>query len=96
MQKYMIQASHEPEECVRTLEAFVRAGAHYLTRAEWGCAAGVHTTWITVEARNDDDARLMVPPAIRTTALLVRLNKFTLEEIAQFHAEGRVEQIGGS
>ncbi len=67
------------------LDAFLRAGAHYLTNAEWGCMEGEHTAWIIVEADNDGQARHMVPPVIRNTALLVKLNKFTPEQIRELH-----------
>ncbi len=85
MHKYLIEDSHEPShiECVRALDAFLQAGAHYLTNAEWGCRVGVHTAWIIVEAENDAEARLMVPPVIRRSAKLVKLNRFTAEDIRE-------------
>ncbi len=89
MHKYLIEDSHEPShvDCVRALDAFLQAGAHYLTNAEWGCRAGVHTAWIIVEAENDAEARLMVPPVIRKSAKLVRVNRFTPEEIREMRKE---------
>ena len=69
------------------VEEFLRAGAHYLTNAEWGCDDGQHTAWIIVEAENDAEARLMVPPFIRNTAVLCRLNKFTPERIRELHSQ---------
>ena len=89
MARYIIQATHEPDPaaCLRMLDAFLNAGAHYLTHAEWGCMAGEHTAWIIVEADSDADARLMVPPVIRNTAKLVKLNKFTPEQIRQMHGK---------
>ncbi len=94
MPRYMIQESHEPshEACVRALDAFLRAGAHYLTNAEWGCQVGVHTAWITVEADDDYQARLMVPPVIRRTAQVTRLNRFTPQEIRDLF--DTVDQVG--
>ena len=85
MARYIIEASHDPTPaaCLRLLDAFARAGAHYLTHTDWGCLAGVHKAWIMVEAENDDDARLMVPPVIRDSAVLVSLNKFTPEQIRE-------------
>jgi hypothetical protein len=85
----MIQASHDPSPtgCIQLLNAFLRAGAHYLTHAEWGCEDGVHTAWIIIEAENEADARLMVPPVIRNTAQLVKLSKFTPEQIEQLHQD---------
>ncbi len=87
MPRYLIEASHEPTpaDCLRMLDAFLRAGAHYLTNAEWGCLAGEHCAWIIVEAANDADARLRVPPVIRNAARLIKLNKFTPEEIRALH-----------
>ncbi len=67
---------------------FLRAGAHYLTHAEWGCDDGEHTAWIIVDAESDVDARRMVPPFIRSTALIVKLNKFTPERIQELHGQG--------
>ena len=93
MPRYMIQASHEPRPaaCAQICAAFLQAGAHYLTKAEWGCLADVHTAWIIVEAQNDDDARLMVPPIIRNSALLVKLNKFTPGQIRELHEQAQMQ-----
>ncbi|HXG36115.1 MAG TPA: hypothetical protein VNL15_04030 [Dehalococcoidia bacterium] len=85
MARYMIEASHTPEDCVRVLDLYLRAGAHYLTHAEWGCEDGVHTAWIIVDAETPDEARLRVPPVIRNTASLVKLCKFAPEQIRAFH-----------
>ena len=46
---------------------------------------GEYTAWIMVEADDDAQARLMVPPVIRNNALLVKLNKFTPEQIQGLH-----------
>ncbi len=85
MPRYMIQASHDPshDTCTRVLNAFLKAGAHYLTNADWGCLAGEHTAWITVEADDDYQARLMVPPVIRRTAQVTKLNRLTTQEIQE-------------
>ena len=87
MPQYMIQASHDPSprECVRALNAFAKAGAHYLANANWGCLAGEHTAWIIVDADDDYQAQLMVPPVIRRAAQVTQLNKFTREQIQELH-----------
>jgi hypothetical protein len=83
MTRYLIEAAHDPSvsECLRILDAFVAAGSHYLSRAEWGCVSGDHRAWLMVEADSDDSARLMVPPVIRPMSKVVRLHQFTPEEI---------------
>ncbi len=87
--KYMIEATHDPspQSCLRILDGFLYAGAHYLRRADWGCMDGVHKAWIIVEADNDAAAQLMVPPVIRKNATVVKLNKFTPEQIKELHQE---------
>ncbi len=87
MPQYMIESSHDANLCQRVQAAFLQAGAHYLTKADWGCKGGIHKAWITVEAISDTDARLMIPPIIRTSALLAELNKFTPEEVRVFHQD---------
>ena len=87
MPQYMIESSHDSSICQRVQAAFLQAGAHYLTRADWGCKGGIHKAWITIEANSDTDARLMVPPIIRTSALLAKLNKFTPAEVRVFHRD---------
>lgn len=94
MAKYIIEDTHETEDCLRLLDAFLHAGAHYLTNAEWGCEDGDHTAWILVEAESDEEARNMVPPVIRNRARLVRLNRFTPEQIRAFHEEAKAEGGG--
>jgi len=88
MAKYLIHASHEPEECVRLLDSYLQAGAHYLTHAEWGCHAGVHEQWLMVEADDDAAAVLMVPPVMRKQAQLIPLNHFSPDDIRSLHERG--------
>lgn len=85
MPRYIIQADHTLEDCLRVLDGFIQAGAHYLGSADWGCEDGVHTGWLVVEASDDHDAALMVPPVFRKDARVVRLNKFTPEQVREFH-----------
>jgi hypothetical protein len=85
MPRYIIEDTHSVEDCLKVLDAFMHAGAHYLTNAEWGCEAGDHTAWIVIEAGSDEEARHLIPPIIRNRARLVRLNRFTPEQIRGFH-----------
>jgi hypothetical protein len=83
MNRYMIEVSHEPthQDCLRLAGSMTQAGAHYIEAADWGCEAGVHSGWMIVEALNDDDARLIVPPSLRCQARVVRLNKISLGDL---------------
>lgn len=83
MARFLIEVPHEAkrEECARAVHYFLNTGSHFMTHADWGCLDGEHKGWITVEAESKDEARDMVPQNFRSQAKIVRLNKFTMEEI---------------
>jgi hypothetical protein len=85
MDRFFIEVPHEAETiaCARAVEILLKTGSHFLSHAEWGCLDGVHKGWITVEAENKEQARNMLPPTYRHQATVVKLNKFTLEQIDQ-------------
>jgi hypothetical protein len=85
MAQFLIETEHTPEVCVRVLDGVVQAGAHWLTKTDWGCHDGVHKAWLVVDADSRDEAGHLIPPVFRQSALLVQLNKFTAEEIRQLH-----------
>ncbi len=90
MNRYMIQLPHDPDadSCVKVVQTFHDTGSHYLTHADFGCAAGVHNAWLIIEADNEDEARMVVPPYYRATALVIRLkhyNHLTLDEVIADH-----------
>ena len=91
MPRYMIEVPHENDygACVRVLDAFLVYGSHFLTHADWGCKDGDHTAWITLEARDDVEARQALPPVLRPNAKVVKLNKFTPEEIREIRQQWR-------
>lgn len=83
MPRFLIEASH-PEEiraCARVVQVFLATGSHFLTRADWGCMDGDHRCWIIVEAETKEQARSILPPAFRSEAKIIGLNRFTMEEI---------------
>jgi hypothetical protein len=83
MAKYLIEVPHEPEtrECALAVQVFLTTGSHFLKNADWGCLDGEHKGWIIVELDNKEEARNILPPNYRSKAKIVRLNKFSLEEI---------------
>ena len=83
MARFLIEAPHDPERvaCARVVEIFLKTGSHFLTHADWGCLDGDHKAWIIAEVDSKEEARSIVPPALRSQAKIVKLNFFTLEEI---------------
>jgi hypothetical protein len=85
MARFLIEVPHEEEvvACARVVEIFLKTGSHFLTHADWGCQDGEHKAWIVVEVDSKEEARCILPPAFRSEARVVSLNKFTMEEIEE-------------
>lgn len=83
MARFLIEVPHDDkrEECARAVHFFLSTGSHFLTHADWGCLDGQHKAWIIAEAESKEEAQDIVPPSFRSQAKIVRLNKFTMEEI---------------
>ena len=88
MARFLIEVPHEAEkkECALAVEVFLKTGSHFLTHADWGCLDGEHKAWIIVELDNKEEVRNILPPNYRSQAKIVRLNKFSLEEIEEILA----------
>lgn len=85
MARFLIEVPHEAEkvECARAVQILLSTGSHFLTHAEWGCLDGEHKGWMILELENKQEARSVLPPAYRSQAKIVELNKFTMEEIEE-------------
>lgn len=83
MPRFLIEVPHEAGkvECARAVQILLRTGSHFLTHAEWGCLDGEHKGWMIIELESKQEARSILPPAYRSQAKIVQLNKFTMEEI---------------
>lgn len=93
MDRFLIEIPHEGTAvaCARAAEILLRTGSHFLSRADYGCADGVHKAWLIVEAGSRDEARNVVPSELRPGATIVHLNYFTMakvEELKRRHEAG--------
>jgi len=52
-----------------------------MTNADWGCSDGEHKAWIVVDLDTKEDALLVVPPEYRKNAKVVKLVKFSLDNV---------------
>jgi hypothetical protein len=82
MAKFLIEVPHEatPAECKAAIQIFLSTGSHFLSHADWGCLDGAHKAWITVDVASKDEARNILPPAYRSRANIVSLNKFIIDD----------------
>ena len=83
--RYLVMTSHTPEKCLADLDAVVASKPEMLDRIEWGCKGGDHTGYVIVEAENEQAARQMLPAPMQATARVIKLNRFSVEDIRSFH-----------
>jgi len=86
MERYLIELPHTNEECLRALDEARASSRELLPLIDWGCMAGNHNGWVTVEASSDSDARGRVASAfLRGKAIVTKVAKVTEEQIESFH-----------
>ena len=85
MEKFHVESPHTQEECLRALDELLAKGSDVLARYEWGCMAGDHTGYATLEAGSEEEIRKTIPSFLAGKARVVKLNKFTPEQIRDFH-----------
>jgi hypothetical protein len=83
MDRYLIETPHTDEDCHQLVEQVLAMG--YLYHFDWGCESGVHCGWAILEADNEAQARLAVPPLVRSKARVIKLNKFDAEAGSSLH-----------
>ena len=83
MPRFLIEVPHEAETvaCARAAKVLLQTGSHFLTHADFGCLDGDHRAWIVVEGDSKSQVRNMLPGPYRAKALIVGLNKFSLDDL---------------
>jgi hypothetical protein len=85
MARYLIESPHTTEECLPALDELLARGPGVLAKYDFGCMSGDHTGYVIVEAGGESEARETVPPFLRGKARIVKVDKFTPEQIKSFH-----------
>ena len=86
MDRYLIETPHTGAECLDLITLLNAQG--YLWNFDWGCEAGIHRGWAIIEAENEAQARLVVPPLVRGRARFTKLNKFDATTIQYYEKQG--------
>lgn len=85
--RFLVISPHTPEECLATLDSVSAMGKETLAKYDWGCMAGDHTAYAIVTAGNEEEAAKIVPESLRSKAKIVKLGKFTVEQIKKLHSQ---------
>ena len=82
---YLVVSPHTAEECLSALDDVAASEKGALDKWYWGCMAGDHNGYEIVQAESEPQALKVVPESIRAKAKVMKLNKFTDEQVASFH-----------
>jgi len=85
--KYMIEIPHTKEECGRALDEELAKGPDVLRKFSYGCKAGVHSAYAIVDAKNEAEARNLIPGFLLNKSRVVEVDIFTPEVIKSLHAK---------
>lgn len=86
MERYIVESPHTKDECLRALDEILAEGPAALNKFDWGCQTGDHTGYAVVDAENETNVRNMIPSFLRTKARVIKVGKFTPEQIRSFHS----------
>jgi hypothetical protein len=88
MDRYLIEISHTPDEkaCTEAVRDILELGSHFVTHAEWGCLDDIHTGWLIIEAESHEQARMVLPPADRARAKVIKLTRFRIDDLGELRA----------
>ena len=85
MDRYLVILPHTSEDCRKVLKQIESIGA--ITHFDWGCKDGDHTGYVLLEAESKPQALMVVPTLERHQARVIKLNRFSPEEVRAIHLE---------
>ena len=85
MARYLIESPHTVGECLRALDEILGRDPGLLAKYDFACMSGEHTGYVIVDAGSESEARENIPSFLRGKARIVKVDKFTPEQIKSFH-----------
>jgi len=85
MPRFLVEVPHEntKEACENAIKLFLETGSHFMTNSDWGCEDGEHKAWFILDIENKESVLQILPPDFRRNAKIVRLRKFTFQDIPE-------------
>ena len=84
---YLVSLPHTPEQCLKTLTDVKSKGDPFLAKFQWGCMSGDHTAYAFLEGKSESDVREMLPKDTQANAKILKVDKFTSEQIEKIHKD---------
>ena len=84
---YFVMAPHSKEQCMKVLDELKSKGEANLSKYEFGCMAGDHTTYAFIKAPSEDALRKMLPSDVLANAKIQKVDAFSVKQIEDFHKQ---------
>ena len=83
MERYIVDSPHCAGDCKKALKDILSAG--YLSHFDCGSRDTDHRAWVVLEAASIQEAMIVVTASHRPQAKVVKLTKFSREQIEKMH-----------
>ena len=82
---YLIITTHTAPQCLAALDSYVAKDTKLVEKFDWSCADGEHNGYLVVDAANKKAALDLLPATEQKEAKIIKLNKFTVKQIEEYH-----------
>ena len=82
---YMVTSTHTQEQCMTAMGEMKDKAPKMLDKCWMGCESGNHTCWMVVQAGSEDDAKAMIPEAVRGSAQVAKVSKMSAASVKAAH-----------
>lgn len=87
MPLYLIKTRHTLKNCLAALDEQLTHDVQSLQEFVYTCGEGEHAGYAIVEANNRSEAMNIVPEPLRGEASVLKVDRFSPEDIRSFHAK---------
>jgi hypothetical protein len=84
---FYVESSHTANECLEALDEILSYHPRLLNMFWFGCTGGDHTARATIEGRNEQEVREMIPLNQRKKMYIVKVEKYSPGHIRALHDE---------
>jgi hypothetical protein len=85
MPMFFIETPHTKEECLRALDAMADKGKKLLAKTQFGCNANDHRGFAFIDAKNENEAKELIPKQLREKSKVTEVVQMTEDQIRRFH-----------
>ena len=83
MSRFLIQIPYPPDEQLDTMERMMRHSTDLFCMTYWGDMEGEPSAWLVLLANSQEEARDMLPEALRPQARIAQVQLLTPQDVEE-------------